>query len=254
MAEPLAKLLPTVLGLSLLGLSLLWPCGCRREAPEPPAPAPGLHETAAASVTQLCDGRVRAWAVLDEHAQIVAHTRGACLGLVGHPEDGPLWHFVAQLQSTTDEQLSWELHTWLDGEGRPRHAEYRTPQLVTRFAWEQTTLAVHRLGDVLVIEDAAQLWVTPTHGVYLRELMLRLGVGRTATGLVQRGLSPERDAIVELAMTLEPLDADVAQARLDAGVIGLENVGNGLAGVQVSTVLAGDALIYRPLEHDELGN
>jgi pimeloyl-ACP methyl ester carboxylesterase len=195
--------------------------------------------------------------VLDEHGAIVAHTRGACLGIVEHPEQGPLWHFVAQLQRITDEQPSWELHTWLDAEGLPRHAEHRTPELVTRFTWDQTSLAVHRLGDVLVIEDAAQLWVTPTHGVYQRELMLRLGVGRSPDGLVQRGFVPERDTIVELALTLERVDGDVARARLDTGVIGLEGVEHGLAGLKVSTVLAGDAPIYRPLEvgaHDALGN
>jgi pimeloyl-ACP methyl ester carboxylesterase len=242
-----AKLLPVLLGLALL-------CACRRPEPEPPAPPPALHETAAASVGDLCDAQVRSWAVLDEHATIIAHTRGACLGRVEHPEDGPLWHFVAQLQSTTDEQLSWELHTWLNADGKPRHAEHRTPELVTRFTWDQTTLAVHRLGDVLVIEDAAQVWVTPTHGVYLRELMLRLAVGRASTGLVQRSFMPERDAIVELAMTLEQRDGDVAQAQLDTGVIGLEHIEHGLAGARVSTVLAGDRPIYRPLEHDELGN
>jgi pimeloyl-ACP methyl ester carboxylesterase len=190
--------------------------------------------------------------VLDEHAQIIAHTRGACLGIVEHPKDGPLWHFVAQLQNAGDELPSWELHTWLDADGSPRHAEYRTPQLVTRFTWNETTLSVHRLGDVLVIEDAAQLWVIPTHGIYLREQMLRLGVGRTPTGLVQRGFTPERDTINELMLTLERLDDDAAQARLDTGVIGLEGAQLGLAGMHVTTVLVGDAPIYRPLVHDEL--
>jgi hypothetical protein len=245
---PLAKLLLP----AALGLSLLWACQPRETAP--PAPPPALHETAPASVADLCDPHVHAWAVLDEHAAIIAHTRGACLGIVEHPDDGPLWHFVAQLQNTNAEHLSWELHTWLDADGQPRHAEYRTPELVTRFAWDQTTLSVHRLGDALIIEDAAQLWVTPTHGIFIRELMLRLGVGRSEAGLAQHGFAPERDTISELTLTLERLDDDVAQARLDTGVIGLEGAQGGLASIRVTTVLVGDAPIYRPLEHDELSN
>src|SRR5690349_17575330 len=164
LTDPLAKLSFTALR-AALGLCLLWPCGCDRgQESEAPAPPPGLHESAPAKVADLCDGNLRSWAVLDERAAIVAHTRGTCLGIVDHPEDGPLWHFVAQLQSIGAEDASWELHTWLDADGRPRHAEYRTPTLVTRFAWQESTLEVHRLGDVLRIEDAAQVWVTPTHG------------------------------------------------------------------------------------------
>lgn len=246
MNGPLTKLLLPALGLALL-------CACQRET-QPPAPPPALHETIPASVAELCDPEVRSWAVLDEHAEILAHTRGTCLGIVDHPQDGPLFHFVAQLQPITDESPAWELHTWLDADGRPRHAEYRTAQLVTRFTWNDTTLSVHRLGDVLVIEDAAQLWVTPTHGIYLRELMLRLGVGRTETGLLHQGFAPERDSISELMLTLDRLDDDVAQARLDNGVIGLEGAQLGLAGLRVTTVLIGDAPIYRPLEHDQLAN
>jgi pimeloyl-ACP methyl ester carboxylesterase len=241
-----SPLLPAVLGLALL-------CACQRSETVPPAPPPALHETAPATVADLCDPTLRSWAVLDEDAKIVAHTRGTCLGIVEHPEAGPLWHFVAQLQNTTDEHPSWELHLWLDADGQPRHAEFRTPDLVTRFAWDEATLSVHRLGDVLVI-DAAQVWVTPTHGIYVRELMLRLGVGRTPTGLVHHGFAPERDTISELTLTLERLDDDVAQARLDTGVIGLEGAQHGLAGVQITTVLIGDAPLYRPLEHDLLAN
>jgi pimeloyl-ACP methyl ester carboxylesterase len=247
LTRPLTKLLPAALALALLST-------CDRET-APPAPPPALHETAPARVSDLCDPSLRSWAVLDEHAKIIAHTRGTCLGIVEHPEHGPLWQFVAQLQNTSDEELSWELHLWLDDAGQPRHAEYRTPDLVTHFAWNHTTLSVHRLGDVLVIEDAADLWVTPTHGIYLRELMLRLGVGRTPAGLVHHGFAPERDSISELVLTLERLDGHVAQARLDSsGVIGLEGSERGLAGMQVTTVLVGDAPIYRPLAHDELGN
>jgi pimeloyl-ACP methyl ester carboxylesterase len=246
--RPTTSFLATTLGLSL------WLACERRETELPAPPPPALHETPAASVEDLCDPELRSWAVLDAELQIVAHTRGACLGVVEHPEDGRLWQFVAQLQDADDDSPSWELHMWLDADGLPRHAEFRTPELVTRFAWHEGTLAVHRLGDVLAIEDAAQLWVTPAHAVYVRELMLRLGVGRTATGLVQRGFAPERDAIVELALTLEQLDANLAQARIDAGVIGLARIERGLAGVQVTSVLAGDAPIYRPLERDALAN
>ena len=118
---------------------------CTREPPTPPAPPPlALHETAAASVEDLCDPQVRSWAVLAE-GRVVARSRGACLGRIEAPEIGPLWQFVAQLQHEGATQVAWELYAWLDADGRLRHAEFRTPEVITRFAWQ---------GEQLVASEA----------------------------------------------------------------------------------------------------
>ncbi|HLT39170.1 MAG TPA: alpha/beta fold hydrolase, partial [Enhygromyxa sp.] len=216
--------------------------GCDRRASEPPSSEPPpLAETATITLAQLCEEPIRAWAVLDAGGSIVAVTRGGCLGRVEHPDDGPLWHLVAQLQARDQPQPSWELHTWLDEHGRPRHAELRTAELVTRFAWQDDALVVRRLGDQLVITSADPLWVTPNHALYLREVMLRLGVLR------QHGWVPELDTLATLELELTRLDDDRAQARAGAGVLALEGAARGLAGLQIGAVMAGDALIYRPL-------
>ncbi|WP_181198452.1 alpha/beta hydrolase family protein [Enhygromyxa salina] len=250
MAKPQLRIRPTYS--SLLAISLVTSLACVRAEREPPPSPPELHETSPTTVSELCAEPLRAWAVLGEGGAIVASTRGACLGRIEHPEDGSLWHFVAQLQAQHAPRPSWELHTWLDADGHPRHAEFRTPELVTRFAWRDGALVVRRLGDQLAIEDAADLWVTPSHAVYLRELMLRLGVGGDAAGMRQRGFVPERDAITEVALSLERLDHDHAQAHTGASVLGLDGADAGLGGLRISMVLANDAPIYRPLPDDSL--
>lgn len=237
-----------------LTLSLVCASTCERRNSEPPAQAqaPALQQTPPTTVARLCEQPLRAWAVLGEGGTILAHTRGVCLGRVEHPDDGSLWHFVAQLQGRDDRQPSWELHTWLTDDGHPRHAEFRTAQIVTRFSWLEGALLVRRLGDQLVIDDAAQVWVTPGHGIYLRELMLRLGVGGGPQGMHQRGFVPERDTITELDLTFERLDDDHAQALASTSVLKLEGAEAGLGGLRITAVLAGDAPIYRPISDDSL--
>ncbi|MFO7563993.1 MAG: hypothetical protein R6X02_15210, partial [Enhygromyxa sp.] len=223
--------------------------GCERPtSSEAPSEPPALSETTAIAVAALCREPTRAWAVLDEGGSIVAFTRGGCLGRVEHPDDGALWHLVAQLQGREDLRPSWELHTWLDERGHPRHAELRTPELVTRFSWRERELIVRRLGDELTLADADALWVTPSHALYLREVMLRLGVLR------QQGWVPELDAVATLELTLERLDEDRAQARAGTRVLALEGATQGLAGLQIGAVMAGDALVYRPLGEQALAD
>ncbi|HVI01658.1 MAG TPA: alpha/beta hydrolase [Enhygromyxa sp.] len=221
--------------------------GCDRQESEPPIEPPALHETAPIDLASLCSSEAtRAWAVLDASGSIVAVTRGRCLGRVEDPEQGPLWHLVAQLQGRDETRPSWELHTWLDTSGQPRHAEFRTPELVTRFAWAEGKLFVRRLGDQLALEQASAAWVIPNHALYVREVMLRLGVIR------QVGWVPEQDRIATLELTLTQLDGDRAQASAGTSVLALEGAAEGLAGLQIGPVMAGDALIYRPLAHEEL--
>lgn len=220
-------------------------CDPRKSEP-PSSEPPPLRATSPIDLAELCREPTRAWAVLDANGSIVAVTRGQCLGHVEHPDDGPLWHLVAQLQGRDEPRPSWELHTWVDEHGQPRHAELRTPELVTRFAWRDGTLLVRRLGDQLALADAGSTWVTPNHALYIREVMLRLGMVR------QQGYVPELDAIATLELELTRLDGDRAQARAAASVLALEGAARGLAGLQVGAVMAGDSLIYRPLVEQAL--
>ena len=247
----LARLNPVRTSAFVLALVL----ACTREPTAEPEPAaPALTATAPARVDALCAESARAWSVLADGGASIATSRGACLGPIEHPEDGRLWHFVAQLQRRGEPRPSWELHTWLDDAGAPRYAEYRTPELVTRFAWRDGALVVRRLGDQLTIAEAGQLWVTPGHGVYLRELMLRLGVGvgGEPERVVQRGFVPERDTIATLELSLERLGADRARAQAGASVLVLEGVDRGLAGLEVAMALVEDAPIYRPSDEAQL--
>ncbi|PRQ04875.1 Alpha/beta hydrolase family protein [Enhygromyxa salina] len=235
-------------------MSLVCGSACVRNDSEPPepAPAPALQHTPPVTVARLCEQPLRAWAVLGDGGTILARTRGACLGRIEHPDDGALWHFVAQFQPLQQLRPSWELHTWLDERGQPRHAEFRTAELVTRFAWIDGKLVVRRLGDQLVINDAARVWVTPGHGVYLREMMLRLGVGVGERGMHQRGFVPEHEMITALELSFERLDDDRAQARAGSSVLALDGAAAGLAGLHITAVVAGDAPIYRPISDDAL--
>jgi predicted alpha/beta hydrolase len=227
--------------------------GCDRRESEPPVEPPALHETSPITLESLCAEPTRAWAVLDRDGETVAITRGRCLGRIEDPEDGSLWHLVAQLQAPDDAHPSWELHTWLDERGHPCHAELRTPELVTRFSWHEGTMVVRRLGDQLALADAAAMWVTPTHALYVREVMLRLGVG--VGPVVQQSVwLPEQDQSATLELELAQLDAEHAQASAGSTVLALEGVAGGLAGLRIAAVMAGDALIYRPLADQELAD
>jgi pimeloyl-ACP methyl ester carboxylesterase len=225
--------------------------GCDRSETEPPSEPPALHETAPIELAALCAEPTRAWAVLDANGSIVAITRGRCLGRVEDPEQGPLWHLVAQLQEREQSRPSWELHTWLDERGQPRAAELRTPELVTRFVWEGDKLIVRRLGDQLELASASSAWVTPNHALYVREVMLRLGVGAGSV-IRQIGWVPEHDRLATLELTLAQLDEDRAQASAGGSVLALEGAAGGLAGLQIAAVMAGDSLIYRPMQNEAL--
>ncbi|MFV8749548.1 alpha/beta hydrolase family protein [Nannocystaceae bacterium ST9] len=223
----------------LLGLA-----GCPADAPSiAPEPTP-LHATRKADVAELCGPELRSWAVLDDAGAWVATTRGRCLGAIEHPEQGPLWHFVAQYQVVGEPRSSWELHTWLDAFGLPRNAEFRTPSRVSKYAWRGEALELRRFGDLMIAEASADLWIVPAHALYLRELMLRLGVGVDAAGVHQRSLDPERDAIGELALNFgtDALTGPHATLRL---------AGEDLAALRIIEGLAGERPRYRSLAADE---
>jgi pimeloyl-ACP methyl ester carboxylesterase len=223
-----------------LALALL---GCRAEAPAlPPEPVP-LHATRRADAAELCETQLRSWAVLDDGGEVVAITRGRCLGAIEHPHEGRLWQFVTQYQARGEASPRWELFTWLDASGRPRHAEFRTPTKVSRYAWQGEALELQRLGDRFVLDAARDVWVVPHHALHLRELMLRAGVGIADERVLQRSVSPEHDAVHELALTLDArgLAGEHAELRFAAPA-------EVLAGLRLGEGLAGGALRYRPLD------
>ena len=227
--------------LALLLISSL--LGCRPSEPTPPPEPTPLHATRKAELAELCATSLRSWAVLDDAGEPVALTRGRCLGTIEHPELGSLWHFVAQYQDAGAPASSWELHTWLDALGRPRSAEFRTPLRVSKYSWRGKALELRRLGDLLIAEDSADVWIVPSHALYLRELMLRLGVGVDDAGAVhQRGLDPERDAVNELSMTL----TDTELAGPSATLV-LAGERTSLATLRIGEGLAGERPRYRPL-------
>jgi pimeloyl-ACP methyl ester carboxylesterase len=217
-----------------------------REAVQPPVEPTPLHATRKADVAELCEPELRSWAVLDDAGESVAITRGRCLGPLEHPEGGPLWHFVAQYQVHGEPRSSWELHTWIDAFGQPRHAEFRTPLRVDKYAWRGKVLELRRLGDHLVLEGGADLWIVPSHAIYMRELMLRLGVGVDAGEVRQRSLAPEHEGITELALKIGERELASVHATLRLAGSSVE-----LAGLRIGEGLAGEQLRYRPLASTE---
>lgn len=220
--------------------------GCPAAAPTPPAEPVPLHATRRAEVAELCEPDLRSWAVLDDAGEVVAITRGRCLGVIEHPHEGPLWQFVAQYQPLADAAPSWELYTWLDPFGHPRHAEFRTPTKVSRYAWRGEALELRRLGDHLVLEGAGDVWVVPNHALHLRELMLRAGVGVGDERVLQRSVSPEHDAVHELALTLDARGLIGEHASLH-----FVEAPAAIASLRIGEGLADAALRYRPLAADE---
>lgn len=217
--------------------------GCHAEALEPPPEPIPLHATRRAAAAELCEAELRSWAVLDDAGEVVAITRGRCLGAIEHPDEGQLWQFVAQYQARGETSPSWELFTWLDPLGQPRHAEFRTPTKVSRYAWQGEALELHRLGDRFVLDAARDVWVVPSHALHVRELMLRSGVGVADAQVLLRSVSPEYDALHELALTLgeRGLAGEHAELRFTTPP-------EVLAGLRLGEGLAGGSLRYRPLD------
>lgn len=226
----------------LLGLA---GCPAHDQPAQPPESTP-LHATRTAEVAELCDPELRSWAVLDDAGNEVAITRGRCLGTIEHPHDGPLWHFIAQYQAHGEPRSSWELHTWLDAFGRPRHADFRTPTRVSKYAWQGEVLELRRLGDVMTSAGGEELWIVPSHGLYLRELMLRSGKGVSIDGVRQRSVDPERDTITELALAIGERELISASATLR-----LESTDAELASSKIAEGHAGQHLRYRPIARAE---
>ena len=239
-----------LLSLACLFSVSLTACDKDQPAPQPAAtptpPPPTLATTPIAAPADLCaNTSARAWEVLAPNAQVVAETRGACLG-----KDPAGWHFVSQLQDVGAAAPTYEMHLWLSDGGKPRVAEMRTGLATSVYEWRDQDLRVSLYGDTHVLEGGAQVWVLPVHAVYLRELMLRVGAGLVGNGARQVGLAPERGDVIELELAFEGFGAD-ARATSRAGTFGLR--GDSLGAVQITNVVAATgAQVYRPKTESSL--
>jgi hypothetical protein len=175
--------------------------------------------------------------LVDEKA--VAVTQGRCLG---RDPDG--WHLL----STLGEPPEHELHLWLDDAGQPTKAQLRTALATADYEIRDRSIVVRMHGDAYVVDldpPRRDVWILPAHALYLREAMLRLGVGRDADGIRQLGLAPETGTIAALSLTEDggTLVGDGGRLRFSTtpGASTLEQL-------RLERVLAGDVPIYEAIE------
>jgi pimeloyl-ACP methyl ester carboxylesterase len=217
----------------VLGAALGSASGCK-EAAQTTSPAanatpttPGIGATRPARLAELCgDPAPRAWSILGDGGEPVAHTRGRCLG-----KEAMGWHVVSQVQDLGAATPTYEVHLWLDDEGRPKRGEYRTATRVKRLTWIDGGLRTEEFGDVMRFDPTSpETYPIPAHAVYLRELLIRLGVGVASSQALQMGWSPERDAIIPLALTFVGEGKD---ARATSKLASFSLLGDTLADVRV---------------------
>ncbi len=215
----------------VLGLSACASSDLETERPSPAARLPGLGQTERATPEQLCQGaEVRSWTVLANGVDPVAITRGQCLGR--EPARG--WHFVSQLQDLGADAPTYELHLWLEDDGSPRQAQLRTATRNTRYYWTPEGLREEAFGESREMNtDGVPVWVIPAHALYIRELMLRLGVGVEVGSARQLGLAPERDEVIPLDLRFEGKGAD-RRAASPVGSFALQ--GDTLAALHIGFV------------------
>jgi pimeloyl-ACP methyl ester carboxylesterase len=228
-----------------LCLGLAGAIGCKRDdaSTAPPAePSPtGLGATRPARIADVCaDPSPRAWAILGNGNTTVAHTRGRCLG-----KEAMGWHVVSQVQDVGVAEPSYEVHLWLDDEGRPKRGEYRTASRVKRLTWIDGGLRTEEFGDVMRFEPTSpDTYPIPAHAVYLRELLIRLGIGVASREALQMGWSPERDAVIPLALTFVGTGKD---ARATSKLASFSTSGEQLAEVRLGIGTDGmGRTIYSP--------
>jgi pimeloyl-ACP methyl ester carboxylesterase len=240
-----------VLAATCLGLTAQVGCAAKTESiTQPVAASPPLLQSDTASVAEVCTtGATRAWTVLDQD-QPVAITRGGCLGL--EPEG---WHFVTELSAPDAWRPDYELHFWLDDDAHPLRAQMRTGLATAYYAWTPTSLTIELYGDrheISFDEPRHDVWVVPAHALYLREVMLRLGVGRDDEAgddsILQLGFSPEIGDVVPLPFH----EKDGALVVGDEGIARfvLTPQTERLADVALLEVFAGEQAIYRQRADD----
>ncbi len=211
------------------------------------AAPPALAATEAADVAMLCSGEERRrWELVDDAGAVLATTQGVCRP--ADPEDPAPYVAISQLSSEGVPRYEYRL--WLDPQGRPVEAQLREPSSTRYYSWSEATLIETHLGDVrtqTADEDDPLTWVVPSHALFVRELMLRLGVGQRGELLEQRSYAPDRDRISQLE--LRPVRAgDAAELALGAGKFELHG-NTRLAELRVSGFVDdGGRQVYRGVE------
>jgi pimeloyl-ACP methyl ester carboxylesterase len=239
---------------ALSALLLLAPACATRDTspPEAPVEEPPAVALESAEVKQLCgSGSRRAWLILKGDDE-VGKTRGQCVG-----KDARGWHLVSQLTSAGAETPDYELHLWLDRHGKPKAAQLRKQTVVTRYRWLTDGLRVERHGDAntLMAPEGAtteDLWIVPSHALFIRETMLRLGIGASPDGVEHVSYAPSLDGVVSLTLGFEQDPEEGLIARADRGTFGLRsNEPATLAGLRIARVTtANEAISYRELPGD----
>jgi pimeloyl-ACP methyl ester carboxylesterase len=174
----------------------------------------------------------------------VAITRGACLGL----EPGG-WHLASEVRSLEATRPDYELHLWLDDQGHPITAQMRTGIATAYYDWTPTSLRISMHGDAHTLRfDAPRhdIWVLPSHAMYMRESMLRLGAGASEAGVLQLGFVPEVGDILPLPLVPDEEGALVVGDAMARFILSPESTR--LADLRILEVLADDEPAYR--QHD----
>lgn len=225
-----------------VALAAVGPACAPRDEPEAALPeaSPALTQTTPATIAQLCaEDSTRAWSVL-AGSETVATTRGACLGLEARG-----WHLVSEVRDTPSSRPDYELHLWLDDDAHPLSAQMRTGLATAYYRWTPDSLTASLYGDAHTLafdRPRHDVWVLPAHAMFLRESMLRLGVGMMDEGILQLGFVPEVGEVVPLPLTPGP-GGDLLVGNAARFVMAPETTG--LADARVLEVLAGEHAAYR---------
>jgi YD repeat-containing protein len=214
-----------------------------------------LVDTEAATVASLCEsGEIHSWEVLDARGQVLALTHGRCHRDRDEGAPAP-WQVECQLLQ--DEHARYELSTWLDDDGRPVAAQLRDGYTTRYYHWQEDRIIEHHLGDVRTLRaDAGQAttWMLPSHALFLREVMLRLGTGHEPGTLHQTSYAPDRDALSTLTIVpvRENEDGPSASASLNGSSFQFGGADAGLAGLTIDSLRNADGVeVYRSCEAHE---
>lgn len=204
----------------------------------PAAPIP-LVDTSAATMDVLCSsGEVHSWEVLGAEGEVLALTHGRCQRDSDSDAPAP-WQVECQLLQ--GERARYELATWLDDEGHPVAAQLRDGLTTRYYSWGTNALIESHLGDLRALRsssDDTTTWMLPSHALFLRQMMLRLGAGHHAGTLRQYSYAPDRDALSELRIVpvREDENSQSASAQLNGASFQFAGARAGLAGLTIESL------------------
>ena len=224
----------------------------RAPLPEPPPP---LVATAPTTMDALClEGEVHSWEVLGGDGEVLALTQGRCSKEKEASAPAP-WRVDCQLRQ--DDKARYEVSTWLDDQGRPVAAQLRDGYSTRYYSWDEARIVETHLGDTRVLSYEGQsspTWMLPSHALYLREIMLRVGTGHDGEGLHQFSYAPDRDALSELHIVPVRDDDDASQAFADlsGAVLAFDGAEGKLGDLTIRSLSTGEGIeVYRQCEAPE---